>query len=591
MVDAPTTTAASAASNVTYNNGNRNNTHVQAGSSDFLTALTKVASSQTDDKGNAQQNTNDGRQAGQKPSQTSGQNTTGTAGKSQDSQGRQDGSSATGNGQTDHIAALDAAEASQEADDKLSDLLDKSTAAAKTAGTAAKTDLTKAAVETNVATGDPATQATDANQGQKDSQPVADPAKATSVKTGATIADPQTAIADALAQATTGTTAGQGKTGQTADPKTAKSDSDTSDAADSATTSPDTTTPAPGTQDMLTLLGLTSAQQAAAAQANASANAQLSGGKAASTLAANTAGTAAIAGAAATTTKGIAVAATAQDQSAGQNTAMAATSTTAFTSAVSDKTTPSKPDGNTAAEALHLVSGSKSGTDSLQEKLEAATQDSSGNDDKTSDLMQNVTVVDSRRIIAPVSNNNGVNIAAAMTGNSEWVSAMRSHAASASDDSQSSLADRTMNSLQIKMTPDNLGTVTANLKLTNGELSVNLVVDNSAAYRKLHDDQNSLVSSLKAQGFAVDHVSITMTSSDQSGSNANQNNGQNQSSAQQQAMQQNGGGSSQGGNRPQTRPSYDFNGQTSGVTVDDSAVATAASQDKSGSASGSQLYL
>ncbi|MCF1476206.1 flagellar hook-length control protein FliK [Agrobacterium vitis] len=237
---------------------------------------------------------------------------------------------------------------------------------------------------------------------------------------------------------------------------------------------------------------------------------------------------------------------------------------------------------SSAADALHLVTSSDAS---------ASHADDTASQPATTgiDPLQNVSVLDSRRIIAPVNTSNGANIAASMAGDSSWAQAMHTHASDKLGTSEQISTDRTMNTLKLKMTPENLGSVTATLKLTNGELTVSLVVENSAAYRKLNEDQNGLVAALKSHGFSVDNVQISIASTEKP-NNDNQTNSQSQSSNQQ-SMQQGGGSSSQGGNRSQAQPIFDVYGQTSGGPVDDAARSGTVGTGGNASGGSGQLYL
>ncbi|OLP45810.1 flagellar hook-length control protein FliK [Rhizobium oryziradicis] len=241
---------------------------------------------------------------------------------------------------------------------------------------------------------------------------------------------------------------------------------------------------------------------------------------------------------------------------------------------------------SSAADALHMVtSAGQNSSGKESEKLGVADSAIL----RTSDIMQTVEVVDSRRIIAPVSTSNGANIAATMTGDSEWSSVLRSHAASDVDIPDRMTTDKTLNTLTIKMTPESLGTVTANLKLVDGQLTVSLVVENGTAYRKLHEDHGDLIKSLKSQGLSVDQIQISIASPEKSSSDTTQNNSQNQPNNQSLA-QQNSNGQNHGGNRQQTQASFDNFGQPSGGMADDATSPGASGTGNGGSGSG-QLYL
>lgn len=237
---------------------------------------------------------------------------------------------------------------------------------------------------------------------------------------------------------------------------------------------------------------------------------------------------------------------------------------------------------SSAADALHLVTSS--------DKEAVSIDDAPSQQTATVDPLQNVSVLDSRRIIAPASTSNGANIAAAMSGDSSWAQAMHSHAADRLTASEQASTDRTMNTLKLKMTPESLGNVTATLKLTNGELTVSLVVENSAAYRKLNEDQSSMVSALKNQGFSVDQIQISIASTEKSNTDSGQTNAQSQN-GNQQGMQQGNGSAGQGGNRSQPNVAFDLSGQTSTGTADDTARTVPVGTGGNASGASGQLYL
>ncbi|MCL6705500.1 flagellar hook-length control protein FliK [Pseudomonas sp. R2.Fl] len=141
------------------------------------------------------------------------------------------------------------------------------------------------------------------------------------------------------------------------------------------------------------------------------------------------------------------------------------------------------------------------------------------------DNMATVAVLDSRRFIAPVSTTNAANIAAAMSGDRDWASALQSGA----DPSAAAQANagKVMNTLKIQMSPIELGTVTATMRLSGEALSVHLTVENGAAYRKLSEDHSDILKTLRSQGYAIDSIQISIVSTDRSSAD-NQTSGQQQ---------------------------------------------------------------
>ncbi|GEO85244.1 MULTISPECIES: flagellar hook-length control protein FliK [Alphaproteobacteria] len=155
------------------------------------------------------------------------------------------------------------------------------------------------------------------------------------------------------------------------------------------------------------------------------------------------------------------------------------------------------------------------------------------------DAGQTVTVLDARRYIAPASTN-AAGITAAIMGDGEWASAMLPGSELANAASQSS-SGKVVNTLKLQMSPIELGKVTATLRLTGDELSVQLTVETHAAYKALRDDQGDMLKALKAHGFAVDQVQISLAV----GSGDRADGGQTGAQGQQTGQQANGG--AQGG--------------------------------------------
>lgn len=65
-----------------------------------------------------------------------------------------------------------------------------------------------------------------------------------------------------------------------------------------------------------------------------------------------------------------------------------------------------------------------------------------------------------------------------------------------------------MRTLKIQLHPAELGVVTAKLKSTGDQLTVELQVDNHEAYHRLSADSDAIASSLRSLGYAIDRISI-----------------------------------------------------------------------------------
>ncbi|MCJ7997990.1 flagellar hook-length control protein FliK [Rhizobium cremeum] len=131
-----------------------------------------------------------------------------------------------------------------------------------------------------------------------------------------------------------------------------------------------------------------------------------------------------------------------------------------------------------------------------------------------------VQVVDSRRYLGLAPNSNALAVASTIASDPQWAGAM---------DPASKLANTALyagtgnvvHTLKIQMNPVELGHVTATMRLVGEELSIHLTVQSGSAYRELTNDSSSIMDALKAQGFSVDQISVSISSSsDRSGDSA-----------------------------------------------------------------------
>ncbi|WP_170141819.1 flagellar hook-length control protein FliK [Ciceribacter lividus] len=164
------------------------------------------------------------------------------------------------------------------------------------------------------------------------------------------------------------------------------------------------------------------------------------------------------------------------------------------------------------------------------------------------DGAQTVAVLDARRYLAPASTSNAANIAATLAGDGEWLQAMQP-AAELANAAAAAGGAKAVHTLKIQMTPIELGSVTANLRLKGDELTVHLTVESHAALRQLSDDQGDILKALRAQGLTIDHVHVSIAPSAErtAGGDGGQGAPQWQQGGQQ--AQQGGGQSAGGGAR------------------------------------------
>ncbi|GES42672.1 chemotaxis protein MotD [Rhizobium dioscoreae] len=138
-----------------------------------------------------------------------------------------------------------------------------------------------------------------------------------------------------------------------------------------------------------------------------------------------------------------------------------------------------------------------------------------------------VTVLDSRRYLGLAANSNSALVAGTLAGDHEWSAAMQPGSA-LSNAANLTSAGKVVNTLKIQLRPDNLGDVTATMRLSGDQLSVDLKVQTSEAYRQLHADQSRMVDALRAQGYQVDNITVSMASNADQQSDSGRNSGSNQ---------------------------------------------------------------
>lgn len=151
---------------------------------------------------------------------------------------------------------------------------------------------------------------------------------------------------------------------------------------------------------------------------------------------------------------------------------------------------------------------------------------------------ENVVVLDARRYLALAPDSNAFNIVAQISGDKELSTALTS---SIIDPDKAAATSKVVNTLKLQMNPLELGTVTATLRLRGEELSVSITVQNSHAYQQLSNDQDKMIEALRAQGFAVDQITVQLVSADRPAfQDQQQSSGQGQQQARDDAAAQQG---------------------------------------------------
>lgn len=138
---------------------------------------------------------------------------------------------------------------------------------------------------------------------------------------------------------------------------------------------------------------------------------------------------------------------------------------------------------------------------------------------------QAVTVLESRRYLGLAGNS--ALVAGSLAGDRDWSAAMQPGSA-LSNAANLTSTGKVVNTLKIQLSPDNLGDVTATMRLSGDQLTVDLKVQTGEAYRQLHADQSHMIDALRAQGYQVDSITVTLASSTDQQSDGSRQSGSNQ---------------------------------------------------------------
>ena len=128
---------------------------------------------------------------------------------------------------------------------------------------------------------------------------------------------------------------------------------------------------------------------------------------------------------------------------------------------------------------------------------------------------------------------------------------------------------QTLHTLRIQLNPESLGQVTAIMRLSDGELKVELKVQSAEAYRQLTDDSSAIAKALRQQGYGIDQITVQQTNagSDKSGMNAQQGQTSSQQFQFREGMAQNSSGGSGNGGENRGRSTGGQNGGEVGHEV------------------------
>ncbi|MBB4567309.1 flagellar hook-length control protein FliK [Rhizobium leucaenae] len=207
-------------------------------------------------------------------------------------------------------------------------------------------------------------------------------------------------------------------------------------------------------------------------------------------------------------------------------------------------TTPSvAADATATAQTFRLVRADGRGGALEMSISKTSSDDTAQVDVKASSggNAETVTVLDSRRYLGLAANSNAALVTNALAGDGEWSGAMQPASALSNAASWTSTG-KVVNTLKIQLHPNDLGQVTATMRLSGDQLSVDLKVQTSEAYRQLHADQSHMVDALRAQGYQVDNITVTLASNADQQSDSGRQSGFQGQSQQQSLLNQGQGG-------------------------------------------------
>ena len=195
-----------------------------------------------------------------------------------------------------------------------------------------------------------------------------------------------------------------------------------------------------------------------------------------------------------------------------------------------------KTEGQAAGDANAVKNATKAGTDAGADQVfrfaradgkgQAVSMSVASDGDKAvtkneataaTAKAETVTVVEARRYLGLAPSSNAAAVTSQIASNPEWARALQPGSTGAQTPLTQTSTGKVLNTLKIQMHPIDLGMVTATLRLKDDELQVEIKVETGDAFRQLSDDQSAMVKALRAQGFAVDQVTIVFNASDSSG--------------------------------------------------------------------------
>ncbi|WP_340160952.1 flagellar hook-length control protein FliK [uncultured Hoeflea sp.] len=210
---------------------------------------------------------------------------------------------------------------------------------------------------------------------------------------------------------------------------------------------------------------------------------------------------------------------TSSTQAAAAAPAMAAQGTSAQPKASTPSSEPQKDPSalKEAMRALGLESGQgPANAESARQQSRDGNMGNRGDadakraDELTSKSEGKVEVIESRRFMPAqnLSANAQMLTRSLAEASSNALAAQRAAPTQALAQTGTPQAGQTLHTLKLQLNPVSLGSVTAVLKLSGEDLSVEIKVQTAEAYRQIKDDNQSILKSLRGQGFGVEQITV-----------------------------------------------------------------------------------
>lgn len=197
----------------------------------------------------------------------------------------------------------------------------------------------------------------------------------------------------------------------------------------------------------------------------------------------------------------------------GKNTAAGEPVAAIMPAAKQDEALPD-PGGNSDKTTPHddLPDMLKTAARKPQEPVTSQDNSTAAASDRSGATAKPVTVTAAQSFVAPAPYPASPTITALASAIATGGDAKQILAASAGLNNTATPVAVASHMLKIELHPAELGMVTANLRLSGGQLSIELKPENQEAHRRLSSDSDTLVKSLQGLGFTVDKITVLQPS-------------------------------------------------------------------------------